>query len=336
MEMETKKSFDYKQDIHDTRVGCLGGSDAKMLAMVALNGQVPKSAYKRLAVVRGLVENKEFAPSKAMAFGDFIEQSIYENLRVNDERYQSNPLWVSDRYSKKNVKLIAHPDIVLVDDAKKTLFVYEVKTTKFSVEETRETYRAQLYVEYLLGKEVVESLGKGWRIKLSLVHYDTNGVDVENGAFEYDDSRISIIPIVFRKQRYFDIDFAMSVVDEFLETFDAYFEGDEVDANYLPTDVKREFDLVTDALREIKERERLVDEFKVKLYEFMVAKDIKSVKNEVFSITRVDPTESRSFDYKTFLEDYRLAHPTKARRLRVKYEKVTKKKGYALIKLKGK
>lgn len=328
------ENLDYKKEIMDTRVGCLGGSDGKLLAMVALNGQVPKSAYKRLAVVRGLVENKEFAPSKAMAFGDFIEQSIYENLRVNDERYQSNPLWVSDRYSKKNVKLIAHPDIVLVDDAKKTLFVYEVKTTKFSAEETRETYRAQLYVEYLLGKEVVESLGKGWRIKLSLVHYDTNGVDVENGAFEYDDSRISIIPIVFRKQRYFDIDFAMSVVDEFLETFDAYFEGDEVDADLLPQKVREEFDAVTTFLREIKEREERVNAFKEKLYKFMLDKDIKSVKNDYFSITRVDGTTSHSFDYKRFLEDYTAEHPTKGRKLKIKYDKVTNKKGFVSIKLK--
>ena len=50
---------DYKQEIAATRVGCLGSSDGKLLAQVDSLGKVPKSAYKRLAVVNGLIPQVE-------------------------------------------------------------------------------------------------------------------------------------------------------------------------------------------------------------------------------------------------------------------------------------
>jgi hypothetical protein len=66
----------------------------------------------------------------------------------------------------------------------------------------------------------------------------------------------------------------------------------------------------------------------------MVEKDIKSIKNDVFSITRVDPTESKTFDAKRYLDDEAKAHPRKVKKLVAKYTKTTKRKGYAVIKVK--
>ena len=39
----------YKEEIANTRKGCLGSSDGKTLAQIATLGIVPKSAYKRMA-----------------------------------------------------------------------------------------------------------------------------------------------------------------------------------------------------------------------------------------------------------------------------------------------
>ena len=50
---------DYKQEVANTRKGCLGGSDGKMLSQIAALGYVPKSALKRLAVCKGLIEQEE-------------------------------------------------------------------------------------------------------------------------------------------------------------------------------------------------------------------------------------------------------------------------------------
>lgn len=321
---------DYKNEIANTRKGCLGGSDGKMLAQIAALGYVPKSAFKRLAVCKGLIEQEEIPRTAAIVAGDIIEMAIYDHLTKKDPRYESNPLWVSEKYSTKNVKLIAHPDIVLKDDTRKTLFVYEVKTTKYNVNDTRETYKAQLFIENLLAREIASTFGKDWSVKMFLVHYSTDGLDLTE-RIEFDPTRITIKEVRFTTSNYFDINKAMAIVNDFLETFTEYYDGDEVDADLLPVAVKSQFDDVAAMLVEIKEREARVDEFKKRLYDFMVEKDIKSIKNDVFSITRVDPTESKTFDAKRYLDDEAKAHPRKVKKLVAKYTKTTKRKGYAKI-----
>ena len=62
--------------------------------------------------------------------------------------------------------------------------------------------------------------------------------------------------------------------------------------------------------------------------------DIKSVKNELFSITRIDPTVQKSFDGKKFLDDVAKEHPRKAKKILAKYTKSVNKSGYVSIKLK--
>lgn len=323
----------YKEDIVSSRIGCLGSSDGNLLRRVCALGYVPKSEYKRLAVCKGLIEQEDIPRTAAVKAGDEMEMLIYNHLKANDPRYESNPRWESLRYAYKNVRLISHPDLVLKDDARKTLFIYEVKTTKYGVEETRRTYKSQLFIHYVIGKEIAKTYGNDWKVKVFLVHYDTDGLDLTEGKLELDPTRLTVNETRFTATLYFDIDKAMRLVDEFLEGFTEYYEGDEIDANYLPEKVRSQFDDVATMLLEIKERETKVDEFKKRLYDFMVEKDIKSIKNDVFSITRVDPTESKSFDHKRYIEDMRAEHPRVAKKVLAKYEKTTKRKGYVNIKV---
>lgn len=323
---------DYKDEIARTRVGCLGSSDGQMLYQISKLGYVPKSAEKRLAIVKGFIENKEIPTNDAIRAGDELEMIVYEHLKSTDARYESNPLWVSKSLSRKNVMLISHPDLVLKDENKKTIFIYEVKTTKYNITQTRETYKAQLCIHYTIGSEIAKTLGKGWGVKLFLVHYDTNNMDLSQGiVFEKD--RLTIQAINHSTVN-FDIKKAMDVVDAFLDGFTEYYEGDEVDAELLPEKVKEQFGAITTLLSEIKDMERKVEEFKKRLYEFMVDKDIKSIKGVDFNMTRVDPSVSKTFDYKRFIDDYKKEHPRKANKMLKEYEKVVNKRGYATIKLK--
>ena len=325
---------DYKKDVANTRKGCLGGSDGKMLAQIAALGYVPKSAFKRLAVCKGLIEQEDIPRTAAIVAGDKIEMAIYDHLTKKDPRYESNPLWVSEKYSTKNVKLIAHPDIVLKDEARKTLFVYEVKTTKYNINDTRTTYKSQLFIENTLAHEIISKLGSGWSVKLFLVHYSTEGLDLNDGV-EFDPTRMTLKEVSFRSSALFDIKAAMELVDTFLETFTEYYDGDEIDANLLPTNVKSQFDDVADMLVEVKERETKIDEFKKRLYDFMLEHDIKSIKNEYFSIVAVAPSESKSFDAKRYVEDLIKQYPRKSKKIIEKYTKTQKRKGYCQIKVKG-
>ena len=325
--------YEYKEEITATRVGCVGSSDAKMLAQISNLNYVPRSAYKRLAVVNGLREQDNVS-TKEMAFGDFIENQIYEHLKSTDERYESNPMWVSEKYSKPNVKCIDHPDIVLKDVDNKVLYVYEVKATKSSFKETRVEYAAQLYHHNLMAQEQAIQFGKSWRVRVMLVHYCTNGIDL-NDEWNFDPDKVEIQHCKFSGGTY-NLNNAMEIVSKFLATFNAYYEDEEIDADMLPMDVQDKLAGITKTLREIQEREKIVDDFKEKLYTFLSEKGIKSISNDYFSITRVDPTESVSFDYKSYLDELSEKKPCLARRIKRKYEKRTQRKGYAKINLKNK
>lgn len=322
---------EYKREIETTRIGCLGGSDGKLLQQVASLKYIPKSAYKRLAVCKGLIPQDNVS-TQEMRFGDFIEQMIYDTIcRGASVKYVSNPLWESEKYTRKNVKLICHPDIVRIDEEGKTIYVYEVKTTKFDVTATKSTYRAQMFIEWTLAHELARKYGKDWKVYVYLVHYDTNGVDISNEEqWEFDGDRMSMHRITL--STLFDIGSAMDIIDTFLEDYTEYYDGDEVDGNLLPEKVKTEFDQVTTFLAEIKEREKKVEDFKKKLCSFMQEKGVKAIKTDAWSITLVNESESVNVDYKAiFANEIEAKKPRVANKLKKQYKKVTKKKAYVKI-----
>ena len=132
--------FEYKDEIRATRKGCLGSSDGKMLEQIASLGNVPKSAYKRLAVVKGLIEQEEIPETAAIRMGNETEMQIFEHLKMVDSRWQSNVRWESKEFSMPNCKLISHPDFILQDEENKILYVSECKATRYTIEQTRAEY----------------------------------------------------------------------------------------------------------------------------------------------------------------------------------------------------
>lgn len=321
----------YKEDIVQSRVGHLGSSDAKLLQQIADAGFVPQSAKKRLAVCKGLIPHEDIPKTAAILAGDAIEMAIYENLKATDARWESNPCWISNWYKRDSFSLLTHPDFVRQDDEHKVLTVVEAKTTKFSFEKTRQTYAAQLFIHYLLAEEKAKALGKGWRVELKLAVYDTKGLELENGV-EFDPARLTVKPVrINPKVPMFDVEKALNVIDEFMQTFDEFYEMEDVEVKYLPEQVRNQFSEVANFLREIKEREAKVDEFKKKIYDFLYGKGIKKVACDDFAFTVVAPSQQSSFDHKKYLEDYGQAHPKLVKKVREKYTKITQKKGYVKI-----
>ena len=91
-------------------------------------------------------------------------------------------------------------------------------------------------------------------------------------------NRLTIKSVNFQNQ-LFDVKKAMDIVSAFLDTFNEYHESDEIDYEYLPANVQKQFDAITTALQEIKERERAVNAFKERLYGFFKERGIKSIKS---------------------------------------------------------
>ena len=321
----------YKEDIRATRKNSLGSSDGKLLFQVALHGGVPKSCYKRLAICKGLIEQEEIPYTDAVRTGDEIEMALFEHMKATNPLCESNPLIVSEKYSRKNVRLIDHPDIRIQDNEKKVLTYVECKVSKYPTEEVRRTYKPQLFIHTMLATEEAQRLGKDWKVRILLAHFNTDGLDLSQGC-EFDPNRLTIKQVRVERT-YYDLGKTMDVVDGFLESFNEFYEGDEVDAELLPLEVKKQFDEVANFLTEIKEREAKVEEFKARLFKFMQEKEIKSVKCNAFSIVRVDETTQKSFDHKRYIEDLKQEHPRKANKIVAKYTKETKKKGYVQIKV---
>jgi hypothetical protein len=116
----------YKDDIIQTRTGNVGSSDSKMLQQIAELGQVPTSAKKRLAIVKGFCENPNIT-TPAMRLGDYVEQMTFKSLHSQDARWESNKFLKSEKYSRKNCGCITHIDYWLQDDEKKVITIGEQK-----------------------------------------------------------------------------------------------------------------------------------------------------------------------------------------------------------------
>ena len=320
--------MDYKEDIIRSRTGCVGSSDGAMLERIARDGAVAPTYNRRLAVIKGLAEPTDYK-TKAMEYGDYIEQTVFSMLSEDNSNYQSNPRWVSEEYSRDNVQLISHPDIVLLEDhdENKILRIYEVKATQDPIEETLKRYRGQLYIHYILGLEQAKK-NCYYDMRVYLVHYQTDG----HTFGEFDASKLTIREVNIDDCR-FDLATAMDILSDTLKTF-SYDVPEEVDAESLPQVVQSELTQMAILMEEIKKREEKIAELKASAYDYLVEKGIKCIKSDSITITRVDPTTSRTFDSKAWLKDYEKTDPEGAKQLKEQYTKEVKRSGYALIKTK--
>ena len=320
-----ENNYDYKDEIISSRVGALGGSDGKVLAAIAYNGCVQRGQVERLAIAKGLYERPNIT-NLAMQYGDFIENMIYDSLVQVDERWESNKCFRSQKYGREGLGLLVHIDFSLFDESrdKPLLLWVECKATTTDIEQTYKDYKEQLYVEYVLGKELAEQLGADF--KLELCHYDASVMfeDEFQLQFAFDPDKISRKKVIFKKP-VFDISSGMDIAAQYVSEMTEY-KREEIDWDYLPAEVQEQMKQVNNILVSIKEKQDSIEEFKSRFYDFLCKNEIKSVKTPYFTISRVDESVSIQFDKVRFTAE----HPE----LAAKYQRAVKKKGYVLIKTK--
>lgn len=320
-----ENNYGYKDEIISSRVGNLGGSDARILAAIAKNGCVQRAQVERLAIANGLYERPNIT-NIAMQYGDFIENMIYDSLVQVDERWESNKCFRSQKYGREGLGLLVHIDFSLFDESrdKPLLLWVECKATTTDIEQTYKDYKEQLYVEYVLGKELAEQLGADF--KLELCHYDASVMfeDEFQLQFAFDPDKISRKKVIFKKP-VFDISSGMDIAAQYVSEMTEY-KREEIDWDYLPAEVQEQMKQVNNILVSIKEKQDSIEEFKSRFYDFLCKNEIKSVKTPYFTISRVDEAISMQFDKVKFASE----HPE----LVAEYQKEVKKKGYVLIKTK--
>lgn len=320
-----ENNYGYKDEIISSRVGSLGGSDARILAAIAKNGCVQRAQVERLAIAKGLYERPNIT-NIAMQYGDFIENMIYDSLVQVDERWESNKCFRSQKYGREGLGLLVHIDFSLFDESrdKPLLLWVECKATTTDIEQTYKDYKEQLYVEYVLGKELAEQLGADF--KLELCHYDASVMfeDEFQLQFAFDPDKISRKKVIFKKP-VFDISSGMDIAAQYVSEMTEY-KREEIDWDYLPAEVQEQMKQVNNILVSIKEKQDSIEEFKSRFYDFLCKNEIKSVKTPYFTISRVDESVSIQFDKVRFTAE----HPE----LAAKYQRAVKKKGCVLIKTK--
>ena len=175
--IELQKENELQKEIHNTRVGGFGSSDAKMIAQVGATGEINETMKFRIAQMLGI----EPIPTFSNWFtenGNMREKQIFdyvsEHLDLGSE-IKSNPYNKYDADFPFNV--INHIDIEIDDGV--SIEWYEVKTSKFGITETYNNYKEQIAWHYMILEQKAIAQNKDFALYLKLYreNYDEYSKD---------------------------------------------------------------------------------------------------------------------------------------------------------------
>ena len=152
---ENEKAQKHAQEIQQSRVGGLGGSDAAILMKIGCNGMSSLTAtdQKRLAVMQGLIEPDQWSGNAYTHAGHEFEDYAELVLPLGDSFKREK---VIEKKLANNFKTFAHADFAVANG------VIECKFVQDETPKVAEKYRAQLQWYYVLGaKEVQLYHGRG-------------------------------------------------------------------------------------------------------------------------------------------------------------------------------
>ena len=283
---------DQKKEIISTRKGGLGSSDATLVASAAKNGKLTDSQRKRIAVMLGLEEQKQFS-TKATEYGNYIEEKVFETLKNEYQNAISNPFNKHERFSEQfGFDVFNHIDFEV--DKSNTIVWFECKAVNDNVDDTLSKYKNQLLWHQMIGREKSSLLKK--QFALYLVHYHT-----EDKTSDFDPSKLTIRLVEHSTNSLFEE--GLKVVAKEIENFD-YQPSEEISAYTLPEHIQKGLEEVYLQLKEIDQLNKKVDDFKAKMLELMETNSVKSINNDLFKISTVASTESVGFDAKKFEYEY--------------------------------
>jgi len=302
----------------------IGSADADRVVRIARNGQLNESDRQRIAILIGIENQKQFT-NRAMQNGIDVENHIFDIIRQQFPTAQSNIYYRSDKLSKQfGFEIGTHPDFEIVDDD--TLIWIENKATQDSADDTATHYIHQLAWHQMLGIEKAHNHSlKHFRLYLS--HYHVTDLNAPFLAENFTIREVATIKsrrLDYRRMRPFSPFLAglKIIADEIRNGFD-YQPREEIYADNLPAPVSKEIRELANSINEIKRLEAGIENFKRNILELMQAENIKSIRNDIFTLTVVAGSQTTKFDNKTFASE----HPDLAE----KYTKTVERKPYLLI-----
>lgn len=279
-------NLNYKDDIIATRKGGFGSSDAKRIAKIGKAQSLSYADKERIAQMLGLAERKQFTTA-ATENGDYIEQRIYESIKIACRDARSNPFCRSEKLSKKHgFDVFCHIDIEAITDTE--IYWYECKATKADISRTLDEYMPQLEWERMLLEERAALLNK--KPHLLLAHY----LVTELG--EYDAENITTIEVepspILRKEIKSGLKYIASVLPSF-----EWQPKEELEASDLPEQQRGAIAKWLARQQKMKEWEEEDKKIKEGLFAMMTEMGVKSIRTEgaIFTVkegytsSKIDP-----------------------------------------------
>ena len=149
----------HAQEIKQTRVGGLGGSDAALVLRVATKGLAGLTAtdLKRLCVMCGTYVQEDFGcnayTNAGHAFEDYAEKNLPWGIADNTPKNYQRELVMSQKLAL-NFKTFAHADFAVIDG--NDTHVIECKFVQQNSAKVVSKYYAQLQWYYMLGAKSVQ------------------------------------------------------------------------------------------------------------------------------------------------------------------------------------
>ena len=269
------------EELRRSHANGFGGSDAKMFAKIGMKGieSLSTTEKKRILVALGKMEADDFGGNVYTEAGH-----LFEDYCANAEcKGMEREKYIEGKGAAKNFKVFAHADFY--DEA--TNAVVECKFSQDETEKVLEDYYAQLQWYYMLGIDEVK-LRHGWGTVL---------------PFEV----VGVMPIL----AYRDEEFIACLRDGISELDKAVEDGAFDDYNTMemtvadmPSDEAVTCHRLGQAMAQLKEIEKLADEYKATLLAWMEAHGVLNIKGDGFTVSYVSPTQRKTFDTKKAQADF--------------------------------
>lgn len=272
------------EELKRSHANGFGGSDAKMFAKIGAKGidSLSTTEKKRILVALGKMEAEDFGGNVYTEAGHLFEDYA-ANAAYSIAKGMEREKYMEAEGLAKHFKVFAHADFYDVA----TNAVVECKYSQDETSKVYEDYYAQLQWYYMLGADKV-TLYHGWGTVLPL-------------------EVVGVLPVYVDKDDYYIacLRDGIAELDKAVEAgaFDDY-DTTEVTVSEMDEDTAMACQRLGLAMAQLKEVEKLADEYKATLLAWMEAHGVLNIKGEGFTVSYVSPTTRKTFDTKKAQADF--------------------------------
>lgn len=270
-------AVEHQNEISNTRIGGLGGSDAAMVYKVGCKGikALNNTDKKRLAVMVGKAEYNPVPTTPAMQAGHDFEDYMAENFLIHSER---------EKFIEKAIvpefKTFAHCDFWNNGDVVECKYVNSKKTKGVLKE-----YYSQLQWYYMLGaKHVILAHGAG----------DVLPLNVESMKVEC---------VSKDKEHIETMLHGLHLIAEYVKSME-YEEAKDIQVYEAPAELMHACNALHDVMQEIKQAEEYAKQRREALQSLMEKYNIKTITAETFTLSYVAPSSGYILDKERLFNEH--------------------------------